>query len=131
VSSDMFMTYLNTGFLSVRRPEGIASNMIHEAAHLADWLPNLQGDQPCSLGWYAEALAVVTVDMAARMAFGMERQAPFARLDLDPGVPNSQLAWSPQVASANLSPWGNLDDTDLNPAAYDRGARILRHAMER
>lgn len=130
LGSDMFVTLLNTK-LATYSPEIVAGTMIHEAAHLADALPEMRGTGPRSAGWYSEAIATVVQDMAALMAMGQEKQASVDVATVREGVPSSELIGLPAQSSSRLSPWGNQENSGLNFAAYDRGGRILRHAIER
>ena len=135
-SSDMFVLALRPQ--TNPRPQSLANALIHETAHLAAALPDARGTGAVSWGWYTEALAVTVADMAARMALGVERQAPWengydtdgpaASLQVSPGGGRHQFpVRDPRPASRYHEPWG-LQSRCTHPAlcpAPRRRRRLL------
>jgi hypothetical protein len=127
--SDMFRARLAPR-IHAFHPGQIASVIIHEAAHLADFLPaSRDGGLPGSTGFYLESVAVSVEDMAARMHAGHETQASINAAMSPSG---SRITRSPGSGVSLNSPWGP-EGSAYNTwglGAYDRGARILRHVQE-
>jgi hypothetical protein len=137
-AGDFFRIRLNESLVrNGFRAETIAAIMIHEAAHLADALRTSRHPydlaQAQSRGWFAEALAVAVEDVAAHLALGGAPQTPARPAFSTAGVPRADIAYSIGLTAHRFSPWGppGSGSGAAGPGAYERGARIVRYAMER
>ena len=117
-ASGMFVYHLATGSPMVG---GLASTMIHEVAHEADFQSRTSLGT-LSAGWFVEALATNVEDYAARLAHGAAENAEYDRTP-PPTALTGRIA-GPRTRSSEDSPFVGL-------GRYERGGRIVRYAAER
>lgn len=130
-SSNTFTALVNSTYLQA--PAGvIAGTIIHETAHLADRATRLKG-KSTSAGWFTEALAVFTEDMAARMNAGTESPRAADYLTGTETSLGSRIARRASLNSETFSPWGDPGSSigSSGLGSYDRGARLIRHVAEK
>lgn len=128
-ASDMFGAYV-TENVDNYSPGGLASLIIHEAAHVAEHYYEREGRGIRSGGWFMESIARNVEDMASRMGMGTPHQAHWESTHGNDAISSSPISISPSYGAMQDSPWGLPGGTigQGGPGAYDRGARIVRYA---
>lgn len=128
-SSGMFTIQVHASLADQppERANAKARVMNHEFGHIADGARGLEGrGYPGSgPGFYREAIAVATEDVAARLARGSLSGAPSPGAE---GSLGSRIEESPLDLAGEYSPWGDATGS-RHLGWYTRGAQILRYAQ--